>query len=144
MEKEQIYTLMNQNPAFFLATIDGASPRVRGMLLYKADHEGIVFHTGKMKKMYHQILTNPNAELCFVDQQSGAQVRISGELEIVEERALKEEIVAHPSRAFLRTWKNNGEMEDFFGTFVVMRMREGKANVWTMETNFMPAQEIQL
>ncbi|MEA5004253.1 MAG: pyridoxamine 5'-phosphate oxidase family protein [Christensenella sp.] len=144
MQKEQIYDLMNQNPGFFLATIDGANPRVRGMLLYKADQEGIVFHTGKMKDIYRQILASPHAELCFVDQKSGMQVRVSGTLEIVEDRALKEEITAHPSRAFLRTWKDNGEMENFYETLVVMRMAKGKAKVWTMATNFESTPEIAL
>ncbi len=144
MQKEQIYNIMNQNPAFFLATIDGEVPRVRGMLLYRADEQGIVFHTGTMKKLYGQILANPNVELCFVDQKSGAQVRVSGRIDIVDERALKEEITAHPSRQFLRTWKDGGEMEDFYDSFVVMRLKAGKAIVWTMAENFASAQEILL
>lgn len=117
---------------------------MRGMLLYRAGEDGILFHTGTMKNVYSQILACPSAELCFVDQKTGAQVRVSGSLELVDDRALKEEITAHPSRAFLRTWKDNGEMESFYETLAVFRMQDGKAKLWTMETNFDEAPEILL
>lgn len=144
MRKEQIYELMNENPAFFLATVDGGVPRVRGMLLYHAGQDGILFHTGTMKDVYSQILACPNAELCFLDQKSGAQVRVSGSLELVDDRALKEEIVAHPSRAFLRTWQNDDELEHFYESLAVFRMQNGKAKLWTMQTNFDAAPELLL
>jgi hypothetical protein len=39
------------------------------------------------------------------------QVRV--QLEIVNDKALKDEIANQPSRAFLKTWKENGELSDF-------------------------------
>ncbi|MBE6072392.1 MAG: pyridoxamine 5'-phosphate oxidase family protein [Clostridium butyricum] len=65
MTKQEILESINKNPVFYLATIDGDKPKVRGMLLYKADDNGILFHTGASKDLYSQILKNPNAELCF-------------------------------------------------------------------------------
>jgi len=144
MNKEEIYTLINNNPAFFLATIDGEMPRVRGMLLYKADAQGIIFHTGSMKNVYKQIQKSPNAELCFVDVKNNIQVRISGKLEIISDNTLKDEIANHPGRAFVKAWKENGSLEDFYQTFVVLKMSDGKARFWTMETNFDIGEEIQL
>ena len=35
MTKQEILDAINQNPVFYLATLDGDQPRVRGMLLYK-------------------------------------------------------------------------------------------------------------
>jgi uncharacterized pyridoxamine 5'-phosphate oxidase family protein len=46
MNKQEMLELMRSNPAFYLATVDGDQPRVRGMLLYKADENGLVFHSG--------------------------------------------------------------------------------------------------
>lgn len=144
MQKEQLYELMNDNPTFFLATVEAGKPRVRGMLLYKADESGIVFHTGTMKDLYRQVLADPSAELCFVDVQSGRQLRVSGTLEVLADRALKEEIFNHPSREFLRTWKDSGEMEDCYDTLAVLRLKNGKAKTWSMETNFQNVPEISL
>ena len=65
MVKEEIFKLMNENPVFHLATMDGDQPRVRGMLLFRADEEGIIFHTASTKDVFQQIMKNPKAELCF-------------------------------------------------------------------------------
>lgn len=140
--KTEIFELMNQNPAFHLATIEGNQPKVRGMLLYRADKNGIVFHTGAFKDMYRQILVCPNVELCF--NSADTQVRVSGILDVVDDNALKDEITNHPSRAFLQGWKNSVSPEEFYNQFVVFRMKGGKAVVWTMETNLAPKEAIDL
>ncbi len=144
MNKQEIFELMNNNKAFFLATTEDDQPRVRGMLLYKADESGIVFHTGIMKDVYKQIVQNPKAELCFNDFKSGTQVRVRGELEIVNDDNLKDEISEHPSRTFLKPWKENGSLDDFYKTFIVFRLKGGKATTWTIEKNFAPKDEILL
>ena len=59
MNEKEMYDLMNANPAFHLATVEGEQPRVRGMLLFRADENGIIFHTASTKDVtteYH-ILT---------------------------------------------------------------------------------------
>lgn len=144
MTKQDIFDLMNGNPAFHLATIDDNYPRVRGMLLYKADVSGIVFHTGTMKDVFKQIVKNPRAELCFNDFTKGIQVRVSGELELVDDNDLKDEISEHPTRQFLKAWKESGELQDFYRNFAVFRLRNGIANTWTIEKNFGPKDEIKL
>lgn len=144
MTKQEIMELINNNPAFFLATVDGDQPRVRGMLLYKADESGILFHSGTFKDVYKQILEDPKAELCFNDYKRGIQVRVSGELDIVDDNKLKDEICEHPSRKFLQAWRANGSLEDFYKTFVVFRLKGGSATSWTMETNFSPKEVVQL
>jgi len=142
MMKQEIFELMKNNPAFFLATVEENQPRVRGMLLYKADENGIIFHSGTMKDVYRQVVNNPKVELCF--NGNGTQVRISGELEIVDDNNLKDEISEHPSRKFLRPWKENGELKDFYDTFAVFRLRNGIATTWTIEKNFAPKVQIAL
>lgn len=144
MTKGEMFDLMNRNPAFHLATAENDQPRVRAMLLYKADESGIIFHSGTMKDVYKQICHNPKVELCFNDYKKGTQLRVSGELEIVNDNHLKDEIIHHPSRAFLRSWKESGAMQDFDNTFVVFRLRNGLANIWSMDKNFAPKENIQL
>jgi len=138
MNKEEIFAIMNENPAFHLATLDGDQPRVRGMLLFRADENGIVFHTGAMKDLYTQITENPKAELCFFGK--GVQVRVSGVLEKSVDPVLREEIYAHPSRGFLRAWKENG-IDSQLQIYV---LKNGTAVTWTMETNFSKKQPITL
>ena len=138
MNKEELLALMNENPVFYLATTDGDQPRVRGMFLFRADENGIIFHTGAMKNLYQQIAANPKAELCFFGK--GVQVRVSGILDKSEDPVLREEIYTHPTREFLRAWKENG-IDSQLQVYV---LRHGSAVVWTMETNFLPKSPIAL
>ncbi len=144
MQKEELYELMTNNPAFHLATVEDDQPRCRAMLLYRADQEGIVFHTGAMKDVYQQIMKNKKVELCFNDFKNNIQVRVFDELEEVDDNAFKDEICAHPSRQFLKPWRESGALENFYATFKVFRLKNGKAVCWTMATNFAPKVEILL
>ena len=145
MNKQEIFDFLNSNLAFFLATADGDEPRVRAMMLYNASENGIVFHTGPFKEVYQQILKNPNVQLCFYNQQQNLQIRVRGKLELVDDRAFKEEIASHPTRVFMQGWKANCETEeDFYNMFSVFRLSDGIANVWTFESNFKPKEDIAL
>lgn len=144
MKKEEMFELMKANPAFHLATVEGDQPRCRTMFLFRADENGIIFHSGAMKMVHHQITENPKVEFCFNDFQKGIQVRVTGKLEIVEDNALKDEICEHPSREFLKPWRESGPLEDFYNSFKVYRLTGGKAVWWTMETNFAPKEEVVL
>ena len=144
MTKEQIFDLLNSNLAFYLATVENGEPRVRGMMLYKADETGVVFHTGDFKDVYKQIIANPNVQMCFNDAKTGIQVRVRGVLEEVMDRNLKDEISNHPTRAFLKKLRENSTVEDFHNSIRVFRMKNGIANVWTFATNFMPKEDIRL
>ncbi|MHB8124258.1 MAG: pyridoxamine 5'-phosphate oxidase family protein [Desulfitobacteriaceae bacterium] len=144
MTKQEIFELMNNNPAFFLATVDDNQPRVRGMLLYKADESGVLFHTGIMKDIFKQVMKNPKVEMCFNDFSRNIQVRVQGELELVDDNNLKDEISEHPTRQFLKSWKESGILQDFYNTFAVFRLRNGIATTWTIKMNFAPKVEIKL
>ncbi|MCL2798087.1 MAG: pyridoxamine 5'-phosphate oxidase family protein [Firmicutes bacterium] len=145
MDNKTLFEIMNQNPAFTLATCEGDEPRVRTMFLYKADGDGIVFHTGPMKEVYRQIEANPKVQLCFYDAKAGVQVRVRGTLEKSDDIALKEEISSHPSRAFMKAWMADGKSkEDFYKMFSVFTLKGGIANVWTFMTNFAPKEDVLL
>lgn len=140
MDQEEIFALMKVNPAFHLATVEDGQPRVRGMLLYRADEEGILFHTGTMKDVHRQLLADPRVELCFNDWQNHVQVRVRGEARLVEDQALKEEIVASPGREFLKPWVESMGYE----ALSVFRVTGCRALVWTLETNFAPKAFVDL
>jgi uncharacterized pyridoxamine 5'-phosphate oxidase family protein len=145
LQKGQIFEVINRNPVLFLATVEETEPRVRGMLLYKADESGIIFHTGPHKDVYHQITKNPNVQICFYDATQNIQIRVRGALEKIEDENLKEEIANHPTRAFMQSWKANcATKEDFYKMFSVFRLKNGKANIWTFQTNFAPKEDILL
>lgn len=137
--KEEIIELIRENPVFHLATVDNGKPHVRGMLLYKVDEEGIVFHTGTFKDLHRQLQANPSVELCFFSQKTGEQIRVSGDLVQDKSPELIDEIYNHPTRAFLRSMG-----ESIKTKVAVYRLPKGKACVWTMQTNAEPNSYIDI
>ena len=113
MTKEELFKMMNEHPVMYVATNENGQPHVRAILMFKADADGIVFHTGVTKDLYRQLLADPRSEVCFACGKY--QVRVEGKFELVEEMALKEEIVNHPSRKFLKPWREQQGDEAFFG-----------------------------
>lgn len=132
MTSAEVIEFMNSNPAMFVATIENNQPRVRGALLYKATEEGVIFHTGKFKALYNQLLANPLVELCFNNFQTRTQVRVSGKAFLTEEMQLKNEIYNHPTRVFLKAWADRFDVNGL----AVFTIKELKYTVWTMEKNF--------
>jgi len=138
MNKKEILDFINSNPACHLSTVEGDQPRVRGMLMYRADENGILFHTGDFKDLYKNLQQNSNVELCFNSTESGKQVRVSGKAKFIEDQNLKSEIVNE--RSFLKPWID----EQGYDMLKVFRVTECIATVWTMETNFDPKKYIEL
>lgn len=143
MDRHEILSLINRNPAFFLATLEKGEPRVRGMLLYRADEGGIIFHTGVMKDLHRQLSADPAVELCFNDWQQQIQVRVRGKARQIGEPQLIEEIVNSPGREFLKPWLEKMGME-VLEALSVFRVEDCQALVWTMATNFSAKELIPL
>jgi uncharacterized pyridoxamine 5'-phosphate oxidase family protein len=138
MNKLEIIAFINSHPASFLATTEGDQPRVRGMLVYRADEKGIMFHSGDFKALSKQLAKNPKAEFSFNDIQNGKQVRVSGRVELLKEPEIKKEIVS--KRDFLKPWiDKNGD-----SGLLVYRMSFDEARIWTFPTNFEPEKIIKL
>ncbi len=140
MTQQEIFEFINKNQTCYLATSDGNKPSVRGMLIYRADDKGIIFHTSNIKDIFKQLQKNPNVELCFCNNnfQELVQIRVSGVAVLENDIKLKEEIVAN--RPFLKP------MVEQFGyePLAVFRVQELVATVWTMETNLAPKEFIKL
>ncbi len=138
MTKEEILEFAIKNPVCSLATIDGNQPRVRTIMLYKADENGIIFCTGRDKAVHKQLQANPATELCFYNAEQGLQVRIEGAVEMLDDLELKKKVVE--AFTFLKPWVESQGYE----VMICYRLNNARALTWTMETNFEPKQYIQL
>jgi pyridoxamine 5'-phosphate oxidase len=140
MTKSEILEFLGANPVTHLSTAEGDKPHVRGVLIYRADENGIIFHTGKMKDLHRQLSANPNIEMCFNNGnfENMIQIRVSGVAELVEDLNLKKEIVQ--KREFLKPWID----KTGYDSFAVYRLKHGIAVAWTGATNFAAKAYVEL
>jgi len=138
MTKKEILQFVEKNPMFSLATIDGAKPRVRMMMVAMVGKDGIIFTTGKQKAVCKQMTANPAIELCFYNADEGRQVRIEGKAEPLDDLKLKKQIVE--KFTFLKPWVESEGYE----VLVPYRVKNAKATTWTMETNLEPKKYVEI
>jgi uncharacterized pyridoxamine 5'-phosphate oxidase family protein len=138
MTKQEIFDFVSKNPICALATVEGDQPRVRMILMYRADENGIVFVTGENKDLYKQLSNEPNIEMCFYSQKENKQIRISGVVEELEDIELKKQVVR--DWPFLKEWIDR----EGYDVLVTYCLKNGKVTVWTMDVNFKPKEYIQL
>jgi pyridoxamine 5'-phosphate oxidase len=138
MDKDEILAFLNTYHDCHLATVEGNKPHLRAIGIYRADENGIIIQTTKVKDLYKQLSANPNVELCFNDAKGSLQVRVSGKLELDENIELKKEILA--KRQFLKPIVDKKGYE----VLAIYWLRKGVATVWTFATNFDPKTYIQL
>ena len=75
MTTAEILKFLNDHPACHLATLENGRPRVRGMLMYRADERGLLFHTGTGKALGRQAQNGAAAEACFNSPET--QIRVA-------------------------------------------------------------------
>ena len=137
MTKAEILNLIKSNRTCFMATVEDNKPHVRGIGIYDVDENGIIIQTWKTKDIHKQIVKNPEVELCFNDFKAGIQVRVSGKVEIIEDLALKQKVVA--DRTFMKPIVESKG----YDVVAIYRLK-GKATVWTRDKNFEPKEYIEL
>jgi pyridoxamine 5'-phosphate oxidase len=125
MNKKEMYEFLTANPMGFMATVEGNKPHVRGMAIFRADENGIIYFTNHHKKVCQQLLANPETEVCYFA--NGTQLRVSGRVEEIKDNKIKQEIV--DKNQFL---KPNIEKYglDFMAVF---RLKPVEASTWTMQ-----------
>jgi len=136
MNKQEILEFIIKNRTSHLATIEDGAPRVRAIGINRADEEGILFQTWKSKDIGKQLEKNPEVEFCFNNYEEGIQVRVRGTVVLVDNAAVKEELVAR--RPHFQKWLDEGQEP------VMYRLKNGLAHVWTLEENFEPKEFISL
>lgn len=137
MTKSEILEFINEYPVFFLATIEDNNPRVRTMMVCKADNSGIYFNTGKNKDLYKQLSRNHAVEMCFYSAKEAKQIRISGMVEPIDDLNFKKEMVKNFS--FLKPWVDK-EGYDILAPYC---LKKGRAVMWMMEVNFQPKEYVE-
>ena len=77
---EKVLAFLDKVKTYYLATVEGDQPRVRPFgtaLIYDGK---LYIQTGKVKPVSKQLAANPKAEICAFDFQTGAWLRVAGEL----------------------------------------------------------------
>lgn len=133
MSFEDCASFARQHPVCAVATLDGDKPRVRYLLMWRADNSGFYFHTATMKQVYRQIQKNPKVELCFYDPASpehggGKMLRATGRVKWRNEPALVNALLAE--RPWIRSL--GPDISEFLAVFQV---KDGEAWFWTMADN---------
>lgn len=138
MDQKFVFDFINENSICHLATVFKGNPHVRAMLVYRANEDGIIMHTSKSKDLFKQLTANPKVELCFNNYDANIQVRVSGIIEFVEDLELKKEIAA--KRKNLQPWIQ----QVGYDMMVVLKLKNGIADVWIPELTFTFKRYIQL
>jgi uncharacterized pyridoxamine 5'-phosphate oxidase family protein len=135
---EDCIKFANENPSSYLATADGAQPRVRGMLMWFADKTGFYYNTGAMKDLYAQLQVNSNVELCFFDPKTPnmKMMRVTGRVEFVDDLELKTKLVE--ARPFLRQMGLTPENPQL----ILFRVSKGEVYFWAIDTNMAPKEKL--
>lgn len=127
MTRSDVMEFVRQNPICHIATMDGTQPRVRAFAAIVFEDEKIYFTTGAMKSVWAQLQANPRVELCWCTPDYTKMLRISGEMEEVDDRAKKQHLI--DGRDYLKGIKADDAW------FKLLRIKEGKARFWTMADN---------
>jgi pyridoxamine 5'-phosphate oxidase len=120
----------SDNPVCFLSTMDGDQPRVRAVLLVKADETGFYFDLLNTKKVVEQVLANPKAEVCFYNNASdlmqAKEMRVTGLMELVQDQELIQKVAKDRSFLDQLAGRPTGPLT------MIFRLSKGEAFFWTM------------
>ncbi len=129
MNFQDCISFAKANPTCFLATMDGNQPRVRAMGLFSADENGFLFNTQSVKSLDKQLHANRKVEVCFFNAQPPKVMRVTGEVEFIDDPVIKSRILK--DRSFLKEFEN---------ILSVFRISKGEAFFWTMADSMKEAQ----
>ena len=75
---KRVYDFLKSAGTYYLATVEGDSPRVRPFGTVNVFENRLYIQTGKAKAVSKQLAANPKAEICAFSD--GKWLRLSGEL----------------------------------------------------------------
>jgi uncharacterized pyridoxamine 5'-phosphate oxidase family protein len=138
MNKAQMMDFMKTNPACCVATVEGNKPHVRILALYRVDDDGLILQSDKRKHLHKQLVNDPEVEICFFDIKNFVEVRVSGHVEIVEDLALKKEMIE------ARPFEKPVVEKMGYDVVAVYRLRHGKATYWSPTEGLEPTTYVDL
>ena len=77
---KEVYEFLKECKTYYLATVDGTTPRVRPFGTIDLFEDKLYIQTGKSKDVYKQIEKNNNVEICAFN--NGKWIRINGKLKV--------------------------------------------------------------
>lgn len=75
---KEVLEFLKEAKVYYLATVDGNTPRVRPFGTIEIFEDKLYIQTGKSKDVYKQIINNPIVEICAFN--NGKWLRVSGKL----------------------------------------------------------------
>ena len=75
---KETYEFLKEAKTYYLATVDGDTPKVRPFGTAEIFEDHLYIQTGKKKDVSKQIEKNPNVEICAFN--NGKWIRLSGKL----------------------------------------------------------------
>ena len=88
---KEVYEFLKESKTYYLATIDGTTPRVRPFGTINIFEDKLYIQTGKSKEVYKQIINNPTVEICAFN--NGSWIRVTGKLIPDERREAKKDML---------------------------------------------------
>lgn len=73
----EVLDFLQANPTYFLATMDGAQPRVRPFGAVMGYEDRLYMITSNEKDCYKQMQANPKVEICGIDPTAANWLRVS-------------------------------------------------------------------
>ncbi|MBI1911325.1 MAG: pyridoxamine 5'-phosphate oxidase family protein [Deltaproteobacteria bacterium] len=119
-----------ENPVCTIATVDGDQPHARAFLsvfFEDNDNHNIYFTTGRNKNVFKQLNKNPKVELCYLAKDFKTMMRLTGVVEVVDDRAKKQKLINE--RDYLRGFKADDS------ELILLRISHGEARMWSLENN---------
>lgn len=128
MTYQDVLDFVGENPVCSLATVEpNGQPRVRGFLSVLFEDGKIYFTTSTTKQVWKQIEANPMVEMLHFTPDFSRVLRITGELEDVDDREKKQKLI--DERDYLKGWMADDP------EYKLLRVRKGNARFWTMADN---------
>ncbi len=84
---EEIYRFLKESGTYYLATVDGETPRVRPFGTIDLFGGKLYIQTGKKKDVSKQMKENPNVEICAM--KGGDWMRLSAKAVLDDNRAAR-------------------------------------------------------
>lgn len=85
---DEVLKFLQDNPVFYLATVDGNAPKVRPFGFVMAYQNKLCFCTSNQKDVYKQMKANPSIEIS-TSSPKGEWLRLSGKAVFVTSRDSK-------------------------------------------------------
>jgi uncharacterized pyridoxamine 5'-phosphate oxidase family protein len=126
MSLKEYANFANENRNCYLATADGAQPRVRCLGMWFADETGFYFQAQTVKAMCRQLQKNPTVEVYFNNKDFSRAMRVSGKVRFIEDREIRAKCIQE--RPFV---KNFGITEPDNPLLAVFQIYTGEAYFWT-------------